>query len=86
MLTMKHETFEGTFPFPPQYQVVNGFAMHFVDEGSGEPVVMLHGDPTWGYLSIGTLSPPFLTSTAVSYPIIWAWGNQRSPKTPRSTA
>ena len=50
MLTMKHETFEGTFPFPPQYQVVNGFAMHFVDEGSGEPVVMLHGDPTWGYL------------------------------------
>ncbi len=50
MLTIKHETFEGTFPFPPHYHVVNGFAMHFVDEGSGEPLVMLHGDPTWGYL------------------------------------
>ena len=50
MLTIKHETFEGTFPFPPQYHSVHGFAMHFVDEGSGEPVVMLHGDPTWGYL------------------------------------
>ena len=24
--------------------------MHYVDEGKGEPVVMLHGDPTWGYL------------------------------------
>ena len=24
--------------------------MHYVDEGEGEPVVMLHGDPTWGYL------------------------------------
>jgi cis-3-alkyl-4-acyloxetan-2-one decarboxylase len=50
MLALKDETFEGTFPFLPQYHVVNGFAMHFVDEGSGEPVVMLHGDPTWGYL------------------------------------
>jgi cis-3-alkyl-4-acyloxetan-2-one decarboxylase len=50
MLTLKDETFEGTFPFPPQYHVVKSFAMHFVDEGSGEPVVMLHGDPTWGYL------------------------------------
>jgi cis-3-alkyl-4-acyloxetan-2-one decarboxylase len=50
MLTLKHETFEGTFPFLPQYHVVNGFAMHYVDEGSGEPLVMLHGDPTWGYL------------------------------------
>ena len=50
MLTIKNEMFEGTFPFPPQYHSVNGFAMHFVDMGSGEPVVMLHGDPTWGYL------------------------------------
>jgi haloalkane dehalogenase len=50
MLAIKEETFEGTFPFPPQYYAGNGFAMHFVDVGSGEPIVMLHGDPTWGYL------------------------------------
>jgi pimeloyl-ACP methyl ester carboxylesterase len=50
MLTIKNETFEGTFPFTPHYHMVDGFAMHFVDEGSGEPVIMLHGDPTWGYL------------------------------------
>ena len=24
--------------------------MHYVDEGNGEPVVLVHGDPTWGYL------------------------------------
>jgi haloalkane dehalogenase len=24
--------------------------MHFVDEGRGEPIVLIHGDPTWGYL------------------------------------
>ena len=50
MLSIKDEVFEGTFPFHPHYHVVNGYAMHFVDEGSGEPLVLLHGDPTWGYL------------------------------------
>jgi haloalkane dehalogenase len=28
---------------------VNGFAMHYVDEGRGEPLVMLHGNPTWSF-------------------------------------
>lgn len=50
MLDIKDETFAGTFPFAPHYHHVNGFEMHFVDEGSGEPLVLLHGDPTWGYL------------------------------------
>ena len=50
MLGIKDETFDGSFPFDPHYHSINGFDMHFVDEGNGEPVVMLHGDPTWGYL------------------------------------
>ena len=50
MLAIKDETFGGTFPFAPHYFTVNGFDMHYVDEGSGEAVVMVHGDPTWGYL------------------------------------
>jgi pimeloyl-ACP methyl ester carboxylesterase len=24
--------------------------MHYIDEGEGEPVVLLHGNPTWGFL------------------------------------
>lgn len=50
MLAIKDETFGGTFPFAPHYYSINGVDLHFVDEGSGEPVVMVHGDPTWGYL------------------------------------
>lgn len=50
MIDIKNETFDGTFPFAPHYNDVNGFAMHFVDEGNGEPIVLVHGDPTWGYL------------------------------------
>jgi pimeloyl-ACP methyl ester carboxylesterase len=50
MISIKDENFGGTFPFAPHYLDVNGSSMHFVDEGAGEPVLMLHGDPTWGYL------------------------------------
>src|SRR6266496_4903469 len=50
LITLKDETFDGTFPFAPRYFDRNGFQMHYVDEGSGEPVVLVHGDPTWGYL------------------------------------
>lgn len=31
--------------------------MHYVDEGSGEPVVLLHGEPTWGYLYRRLIGP-----------------------------
>jgi cis-3-alkyl-4-acyloxetan-2-one decarboxylase len=44
------ETFGDTYPFAPNYRHVNGFNMHFVDQGNGDPIVLLHGDPTWGYL------------------------------------
>jgi haloalkane dehalogenase len=44
------ETFDGTWPFAPRFFDGAGFRMHYVDEGSGEPIVCLHGEPTWGYL------------------------------------
>jgi pimeloyl-ACP methyl ester carboxylesterase len=47
---IESETFGDTYPFAPNYRHVNGFNMHFVDEGEGDPIVLLHGDPTWGYL------------------------------------
>ena len=27
-----------------------GYRLHYLDEGSGEPLVMLHGNPTWSFL------------------------------------
>src|SRR5436190_21208670 len=29
---------------------VEGLRMHYVDEGEGEPILLLHGEPTWSYL------------------------------------
>ncbi len=46
----ENETFNGTFPFEPHFCEAAGFRQHYVDEGEGEPIICLHGDPTWGYL------------------------------------
>ena len=37
-------------PYPKQYQDVDGKRIAYVDEGSGDPIVMLHGNPTSSYL------------------------------------
>lgn len=44
------ETFDGTWPFEARYTEAPGFRMHYVDEGDGETILALHGEPTWGYL------------------------------------
>ena len=46
------ETFDGTWPFAPNFSNAAGFKQHYVDEGprDGEVIVCLHGEPTWGYL------------------------------------
>ena len=38
------------FPWAPHYRQVDGLRLAHVDEGDGAPVVMWHGEPTWGYL------------------------------------
>ena len=44
------ETFDGTWPFAPRFCEAAGFRQHYIDEGAGRPIVLLHGQPTWGYI------------------------------------
>ena len=46
------ERFEGLpgYDLEPHYAEVDGLRLHYVDEGSGDPVVCFHGEPTWAYL------------------------------------
>jgi cis-3-alkyl-4-acyloxetan-2-one decarboxylase len=37
------------YPFAGRYLDRNGLRYHYLDEGSGPPVVMLHGNPTWSF-------------------------------------
>ena len=52
------ETFDGTFPFEPHFSDAPGFRMHYVDEGEGEPVILLHDEPTWDIYT-ATSSPAY---------------------------
>src|SRR5215471_17365901 len=40
------------YSFEPHYVEVDGLRIHYVDEGPGdaEPVLMMHGEPSWSYL------------------------------------
>jgi len=38
------------FPFESKIVEVHGSRMHYVDEGSGDPILFLHGNPTSSYL------------------------------------
>jgi haloalkane dehalogenase len=46
------ERFSGLpdYPFAPNWLEADGLRMHYVDEGSGAPVLLLHGEPTWSFL------------------------------------
>ncbi|HVE14212.1 MAG TPA: alpha/beta fold hydrolase [Elusimicrobiota bacterium] len=37
------------YPFAPRFADVGGARMHYVDEGAGEPLVMVHGNPSWSF-------------------------------------
>ena len=50
------------YSFRPHYANVGGHNMHYLDEGSGAPLVMLHGNPSWSFMYrdlIKTMSPSF---------------------------
>ena len=38
------------FPFAPHYIEVNGLHIHYLDEGKGETILCLHGEPSWSFL------------------------------------
>ena len=38
------------YDFAPHYVDVDGLRVHYVDEGAGDVVLLLHGEPSWSYL------------------------------------
>jgi len=51
------------YPFAPRYVEVDGLRVHYVDEGprDADPVLLLHGEPTWSYL-YRTMIPVLVTA------------------------
>src|SRR5258708_3891222 len=52
-------TFGGLWPYEPRWFETSDGRMHYVDEGprDGRPVVLVHGNPTWGFLYRDFIGP-----------------------------
>ncbi len=53
--------------------------MHYVDEGAGRPVVMLHGNPTWGFLWRDAIPPLLEAGCRVIVPDMIGFGLSEKP-------
>jgi len=41
--------FRHLYPFNSHHLDLNGLKYHYIDEGQGDPIVMVHGNPTWSF-------------------------------------
>jgi haloalkane dehalogenase len=41
--------FKSEYPFESHYLNLNGLRYHYLDEGRGEPLVLVHGNPSWSF-------------------------------------
>jgi haloalkane dehalogenase len=54
--------FEAEYPFPSRIFDLDGLRYHYVDEGAGPTLLMVHGNPTWSFAwrnLIKALSPHY---------------------------
>lgn len=49
MTERQDESWRQLYPFQRRTFTRNHLNMHYVDEGSGAPIVMVHGNPTWSF-------------------------------------
>jgi pimeloyl-ACP methyl ester carboxylesterase len=53
------EAIRARYPYRSRFVRVNGWRMHYIDEGPADapPLLLLHGNPAWGYLWRKTIPP-----------------------------
>jgi pimeloyl-ACP methyl ester carboxylesterase len=74
-------TFGGTWPYRPQWFQHRDGMMHYVDEGprDGKTVVLVHGNPTWGYLYRNFILPLLKAGYRVVVPDHLGFGRSQKP-------
>jgi haloalkane dehalogenase len=66
------------FPYEPHYLEIGGGRMHYLDEGQGEVVLCLHGEPSWCYLYRGFI-PVLRPLARVICPDLFGFGRSDKP-------
>ena len=66
------------FAYEPSYLEFEGMRMHYVDRGQGNPILLLHGEPTWSYL-YRRMIPPLAQRFRVIAPDYLGFGRSDKP-------
>jgi haloalkane dehalogenase len=66
------------YDFAPHYAEQDGLRLHYLDEGSGTPVLLLHGEPTWSYL-YRKMIPQLTPSARAISPDYFGFGRSDKP-------
>ena len=69
------------YPWAPNYLDHDGLRLHYLDEGEGDPVLLLHGEPTWSYLYRKVI-PPLAGAARVVAPDFLGFGRSDKPVDP----
>lgn len=74
-------TFSGLWPYEPHWFDTRDGRMHYVDVGprEGRPVVLLHGNPTWGFLYRNFIPPLVEAGYRVIVPDHLGFGRSDKP-------
>ena len=75
-------TFDGTWPHPPRWFETPEGRLHYIDVGVGRPIVLLHGNPTWGYLYRHFIPPLVAAGHRVIVPDHLGFGRSAKPDAP----
>jgi haloalkane dehalogenase len=67
------------FPWAPRFRTWDGLRLAHVDEGDGAPVVLFHGEPTWGYLWRKVVPPLLAAGHRVVVPDLPGFGRSDKP-------
>ena len=66
------------YEFEPRYLEQAGLRMHYLDEGAGPPVLLLHGEPTWSYLYRRVI-PELVPAARAIAPDFFGFGRSDKP-------
>jgi haloalkane dehalogenase len=66
------------YTFAPRYVEQDGLRMHYLDEGAGDPVLLLHGEPTWAFL-YRKLIPTIAGGARIVAPDYFGFGRSDKP-------
>jgi haloalkane dehalogenase len=72
------------YPFTSRYAIVDGVRLHYLDEGQGPPIWLMHGNTTWSYLYRKMIPPLVRAGYRCFVPDLMGFGLSDKPEDERA--